>query len=64
MVYEHRQDAEKALDQYNNVALDGKPMRISFASGGTQLTSGIRYAMQCQLSLKQSKKSCRAVMTT
>lgn len=53
MVYEHRQDAEKALDQYNNVALDGKPMRISFASGGTQLASGIRYTMQCQLSLKQ-----------
>lgn len=42
VVYEHRQDAEKALDQYNNIALDGKPMRIAFSSGGTQLTSGIR----------------------
>lgn len=41
VVYEHRQDAEKALAQYHNIALDGKPMQIKFASG-TRLSSGIQ----------------------
>lgn len=42
VVYERRQDAEQALEQYDNVALDGKPMKIAFATGGLQLASGIR----------------------
>ncbi|KAL1928534.1 hypothetical protein VTP01DRAFT_2890 [Rhizomucor pusillus] len=32
VVFVHPNDAERALAQYNNVELDGRPMRISFAS--------------------------------
>lgn len=28
VVYKHRQDAEKAMQRYNNVALDGRPMKL------------------------------------
>ena len=42
--FTHPQDAQRALEQYNGVALDGKPMKIEFESNtNRKLSSGIRY---------------------
>ena len=49
MVYEQRADALKAKSQFNDVALDGQPMKIEMVeSQGNErmLSSGIRYAVQ------------------
>lgn len=36
--------AKDAFERYNDVALDGKPMKIAFDTGSTRvLTSGITY---------------------
>ena len=35
-------DAQRALEQYNGVALDGKPMQLKIEDGGNVLSSGIR----------------------
>ena len=48
MVYEQRADALKAKSQFNDVALDGQPMKIEMVeSQGNErmLSSGIRYAV-------------------
>lgn len=38
------EDARKAFGQYNDIALDGKPMRIEFDKGTNRtLSSGIQY---------------------
>ena len=49
MVYEQRADALKAKSQFNDVALDGQPMKIEMVeSQGNErmLSSGIRYSLQ------------------
>ena len=35
-------DAQRALEQYNGVALDGKPMQLKIADSGSVLSSGLR----------------------
>ena len=48
VIFERRDDAVAALKQYNNLALDNKPMQITLiedegtAAGGRTLSSGIR----------------------
>ena len=49
MVYEQRADALKAKSQFNDVALDGQPMKIEMLENqGNErmLSSGIRCAVQ------------------
>ena len=43
--FEEPEGAQEALQKYNNVALDGKPMRIEFDEGSSDkvLSSGLRY---------------------
>ena len=48
--------AKDAFNRYNEVALDGKPMKISFDNGSSRvLSSGIRYM---HASLPMSSISC------
>ena len=52
MVFERREDAQQALKRYNNLALDGRVMKIELientgaAPTGRMLSSGIRYCSQ------------------
>ena len=42
--FENAAMAKDAFERYNDVALDGKPMKIAFDSGSSRvLSSGIRY---------------------
>ena len=44
--------AKDAFERYNDVALDGKPMKIAFDSGSSRvLSSGIRYMHGISISL-------------
>ena len=47
VVFERREDALAAVKQYNNLALDNKPMKIELIEnvangGGRMLSSGLR----------------------
>ena len=41
--FHHPEAAQDAFQKYNNIALDGKPMRIQFDHSEKILTSGVRY---------------------
>ena len=41
--FHHPEAAQDAFQKYNNIALDGKPMRIEFDQSEKILTSGVRY---------------------
>ncbi len=41
--FQHPEAAQDAFQKYNNIALDGKPMRIEFDHSEKILTSGVRY---------------------
>ncbi len=41
--FQHPEAAQDAFQKYNNIALDGKPMRIQFDHSEKILTSGVRY---------------------
>ena len=51
VIYASKQQAERALKQYNGVALDGQPMKIELvdadAPGAGTLSSGLRCASFC-----------------
>ncbi|DBA88089.1 TPA: hypothetical protein ACH3X2_005088 [Trebouxia sp. C0005] len=40
--FQHPEAAQEAFQKYNNIALDGKPMRIEFDHSEKILTSGVR----------------------
>lgn len=46
VIFANHEDAAQAIKRYNNVALDGKPMKIELAKpgtgGSTRLSSGLR----------------------
>ena len=57
VLFEDAAMAKDAYEKYNNVALDGKPMKIAFDRGSTRtLTSGIKYV--CLLLHDHSQSCC------